>query len=126
MSNDRRGRFGCLWRRSSRVAPFVLLFIGAGEVRRESPAGRPDRKPPIDLGPASARGDVNWGFDSDFDGLPDEVEGLVGGIPFLADTDGDGFDDAIEFVCRSKPDDPTSTPDVQPSVRLCAYETGGL
>lgn len=126
MSNDRRGRYGCLWRRSCRIAPFVLLFVGAGEVRRGSPAARPDRQPPIDFGPASARGDVNWGFDSDFDGLPDEVEGFVGGVPFLADTDGDGFSDAIEFVCRSKLNDPTSTPNVAPSVRLCAYETGSV
>jgi hypothetical protein len=128
MSNERRGRLGCLWRRSCRVAPFVLLFVGAGEVRRHSAttAVRTDRQPPIDVGPATARADINWGYDSDFDGLPDEVECLVGGVPFLADTDGDGFGDAIEFVCGSRIDDPTSTPTIQPSLRLCAFETGGV
>jgi hypothetical protein len=124
MSNEGRGRLGSLWRRGCRVAPFVLLFVGAGEVRRGASAPGPDRQPSIDFGPASARGDINWGFDSDVDGLPDEVEAVVGGVPFLADTDGDGFGDAIEYVCGSRLDDPTSTPNVQPSLKLSAFETG--
>lgn len=124
MSNEGRGRLGSLWRRSCRIAPFVLLFVGGGEARRGATAPRADRQPSIDLGPVTARGDINWGFDSDLDGLPDEVEAVVGGVPFLADTDGDGFSDAIEYVCGSRLDDPTSTPNVQPSLKLCAYETG--
>jgi hypothetical protein len=99
MSNERRGRLGCLWRRSSRVAPFLLLFVGASNVSEEGAGLRTEGGAALDLGPPSAHGDVNWGYDADLDGLPDEVELLVGGAPFLADTDGDGFSDAIEFVC---------------------------
>jgi hypothetical protein len=125
MANERRGRLGCLWRRTSRVAPFVLLFVGASEVRNDSERPNADRRAALDVGPASARGDINWGYDADLDGIPDEIENLIGGNPYLADTDGDGYSDAIEFVCGSRLDDPTSTPTPSPAMRTCAFETGG-
>jgi hypothetical protein len=102
----------------------VVLFVGVGHVTRNVASRRVEPAAPLAIGPASASGDINWGFDADLDGLPDEVELVVGGSPFLADTDGDGFSDAIEFVCGSRLDDPTSTPDVKPALKTCAYEVG--
>src|SRR5262249_7563593 len=125
MSDERRGNLGCLWRRIRRIAPFALLFIGIASTERGDSPGSVNRRKVTVFGPPTARADVDWGFDSDFDGLPDEVELLVGGSPMLADSDGDGYSDALEFVCGSKIDDPASTPNPSPGTRTCAYETNG-
>lgn len=125
MSDERRGNFELLWRRARRVAPFALLFIGIASTERDGSTGTATRGDVAAFGPPTARADIDWGFDTDLDGLPDEVELLVGGSPLLSDTDGDGYSDALEFVCGSKLDDPTSMPKPKPSTRTCAYETAG-
>lgn len=42
----------------------------------------------------------NWNsyLDTDEDGLPDELEELIGSDKILSDTDGDGLDDYYEFL----------------------------
>ena len=123
MSDERRGNLSPLWRHVRRIAPFALFFVGVASTERD--AGSGERGGSSSFGPPTARADVDWGFDSDLDGLPDEVELLVGGSPLLTDTDGDGSSDALEFVCGSKVDDPTSTPKPKPSTRTCAFEAAG-
>ena len=122
MSDERRGNLGRLWRRIPRIAPFVLLFIGVSSSERGSTADPADRGDVAAFGPPTARADIDWGFDTDLDGLPDEIELLIGGSPLLSDTDGDGFSDGIEFVCGSKVDDPASTPTLHPATRSCAFQ----
>ncbi|HET6163245.1 MAG TPA: hypothetical protein VFG37_06225, partial [Planctomycetota bacterium] len=61
-----------LWRRVRQIAPFALLFIGIASTQRDAATG--ERSGSSTFGPPTARADVDWGFDSDLDGLPDEVE----------------------------------------------------
>jgi uncharacterized protein YegL len=46
------------------------------------------------------------GVDTDGDGLPDELEALIGTSPLLVDTDGDGFSDFLEYQLRNSGLDP--------------------
>lgn len=60
--------------------------------------------------------------DSDFDGLADSDELTLGTLPFLADSDGDGFGDGIEWRFRTSGFDP-----LDPTDALCApLEQGDL
>ncbi|MEI6378038.1 MAG: Ig-like domain-containing protein [Candidatus Falkowbacteria bacterium] len=42
-------------------------------------------------------------LDSDYDGLPDDVEKRIGTDPFKADTDGDGYPDSVEVATGFNP-----------------------
>jgi len=53
-------------------------------------------------------------LDSDGDGIPDDLERLLGTDPFNADTDGDGYPDGLEVALGSDPLDPNSIPDIRP------------
>ena len=48
--------------------------------------------------------------DSDHDGLPDNVERMLGTDPHNADTDGDGWPDGVEVLAGTNPRDPNSHP----------------
>ena len=50
------------------------------------------------------------GVDSDGDGLPDEIEIMIGTNPFDRDTDHDGYPDGLEVALGSNPLDPNSIP----------------
>jgi hypothetical protein len=58
------------------------------------------------------------GLDSDGDGLPDDVERMLGTDPFNPDTDGDGYPDGLEVTLGSDPLDQLSTPDIRPPAVL--------
>jgi len=53
------------------------------------------------------------GVDSDLDGLPDEIEALIGTNPFDPDTDRDGFPDGLEIALGSNPLDAGSVPVIE-------------
>ncbi|MEK7705877.1 MAG: VWA domain-containing protein [Myxococcota bacterium] len=60
--------------------------------------------------------------DSDFDGLTDDTEITIGTLPFVADSDGDGFGDGIEWRFRNSGFDP-----LDPTDALCTpLEQGDL
>ena len=68
---------------------------------------------------------IRMGIDRDDDSLTDGVEtgtGIfvnasdTGTSAWMADTDGDGFNDDVEVAAGSDPNDPLSTPLIQPEV----------
>ena len=64
-------------------------------------------------------------YDSDGDGLPDEVEDFLGTLPDQADSDGDGFQDGEEFARHSDPLDMGSVPQSeQVGVAMAIYQEG--
>ena len=71
----------------------------------------------------TARANATWASDVDLDGIPDEVELIFGLQPYVADTDGDGYRDGVEWTLRSDPLDSASQPTLQASLRSYAYET---
>jgi hypothetical protein len=68
-----------------------------------------------------ARADFGWGVDSDFDGIPDDIEALLGTQPYYYDSDGDGSRDAIEWMSRYDPLNPDSVPTLAPVMRVLGY-----
>jgi hypothetical protein len=62
------------------------------------------------LDPATIERILLNGIDSDGDGLPDEIELLIGTNPFDPDTDHDGYPDGLEVELGSNPLDPNSVP----------------
>lgn len=66
-------------------------------------------------------------LDTDFDGLTDGQEAVLGTDPYLADTDGDGFSDAEELARGSSPRDATSVPSDAPlGIGLTAHGRDGM
>jgi hypothetical protein len=53
------------------------------------------------------------GIDSDGDGLPDEIEIMLGTNPLDPDTDHDGYSDGLEVALGSNPLDPKSIPVIE-------------
>ena len=111
--------------RSTRMRLIASVRLAA--VAATALVGLPERTGGSALvGPTSARGDdIDWGLDSDADGLPDEVERLIKTSCSLEDSDGDGFNDSTEWILKSDPRDAASMPDPQPGLRACAYEADG-
>lgn len=65
------------------------------------------------------------GYDSDGDGLPNEIESYLGTNPDLGDTDGDGFQDGEEFARHSDPLDMGAVPQSEKvGVAMAIYEEG--
>jgi len=119
MSHSRRGSSTCLGTTLMAIVAFALTYVGGGGSTPEAPRteGR------ISLAPV-ARGEIDWGYDADGDGLSDEMEKFAGSNMFVADTDGDGFGDGAEWVLRGNPIDAAAVPVPWPSVRTYAYEVG--
>ena len=66
-------------------------------------------------------------YDSDLDGLPDEIENYLGTLPDQSDSDGDGFQDGEEFARHSDPLDMGSVPQgEQVGVAMAIYEQGNV
>ena len=64
-------------------------------------------------------------YDSDGDGLPNEIENYLGTLPDQADSDGDGFQDGEEFARHSDPLDMGSVPQSEKvGVAMAIYEEG--
>ncbi len=111
------------WRRASGVVIGVALaYVGSSlDLRRCEvvPSGGT-------FGPSLARADYPEGHDTDADGLSDEFERFSKTDSFDFDCDDDGYSDGAEWVLRSDPVDPASTPEVAPAVRSYAYESAGV
>ena len=71
MSNERRAMYRRIRTGAWGIPTVALLFVGASDGGPLHTA-RSARKSPFELGPAAARAAVDWGFDADQDGLPDE------------------------------------------------------
>ena len=64
-------------------------------------------------------------YDSDGDGLPNEIEDYLGTLPDQGDSDGDGFQDGEEFARHSDPLDMGSVPQgEQVGVAMAIYQEG--
>jgi hypothetical protein len=66
-----------------------------------------DAGPPRDFGPPPPPVDLGTppGLDSDNDGIPDDVERMIGTDPSNPDTDGDGYSDGVERLAGTDPRD---------------------
>lgn len=64
-------------------------------------------------------------YDSDGDGLPNEIEEFLGTLPDVGDSDGDGFQDGEEFARHSDPLNMGSVPQSeQVGVAMAIYQKG--
>lgn len=74
----------------------IILLVAHDRSIGGTTTGLPNGKPTI--------------FDTDEDGLDDDLEMEPGTDPYAADTDGDGYDDLEEFLAGSDPNDPKDRP----------------
>jgi hypothetical protein len=99
------------------------MFIGLEAHRIEAGGQRPTV---LDAArPPAARASIDRGHDQDGDGLPDELESILGSEMLFRDSDGDTFPDGLEWIGRSDPLDPLDHPLLRPAMRCFAYELNG-
>jgi hypothetical protein len=124
MSRIRRGETS--WLRSGLTvsAALIVTFIGTDGFEAGN-SGREDASRGRSVGPALAGADVDWGADQDMDGLLDDIERLIGVDSLMVDTDGDGYDDGVEWLMRSDAADAASVPDPRPAVRTLCHQSNG-
>lgn len=91
----------------------VLEFGSPEQVAAEKPSAS-----------SEAQAQSIWESDSDGDGFSDELEVIYGSNPFEVDTDRDGALDSFEFTHGTNLLDATSSPTMEPSIRVQAREDG--